>query len=490
MTSRTTPPVIAIVGAGIGGLAAALRLAHAGARVTVFEAQPTPGGKMRTIPSAAGPIDAGPTVLTMRSVFDDLFAAAGLQLDDYLTLTPLDTLARHYWPDGTMLDLMADPDDSLDQVTDVFGPRAADEVRGFSARAARLFDAFEAPMMKTASPGLAAMAGRVMRQPGLALDMAPHLSLAGLVQRSFGDPRLAQLFARYATYVGGAPQQSPALLSLIWAAEARGVWTVTGGMHQLAVTLARLAQEAGARFHYNTPVHRLAAQGGRVARLEYTGGTLDVDAVLFNGDPQAIAQGLLGAAPRPTVRPDSIRPRSLSAHVASFAATPRGLPLAHHTVFFADTPNAEFDEIAKGRTPVDATLYLCAQDHGHVAADALHRFEIIRNAPPLPTDKKEDDQCKTMMFDRMRQFGLTFSPGPVTITGPQEFATLFPASDGALYGRSPQGTMAAFKRPTARTTLPGLYLCGGGAHPGAGVPMAALSGQHAAEAMKHDLSLT
>ena len=485
-----TPSQIVIVGAGIGGLAAALRLAHAGHAVTVLEAQAAPGGKMRTLPTAAGPVDAGPTVLTLKPVFDALFAEVGLRLEDHLTLRPLDTLARHYWPDGATLDLMADPQDSAARIAQAFGPGSADDFRRFAARAARLFAAFEGPMMQAADPSQTALALRVARQPRLAVDMAPLRTLGALVQSSFRDPRLAQLFARYATYVGGRPDGSPALLSLIWEAEARGVWTVDGGMHALAATLARLAEGFGATFRYDTPVRRIVRQGGRVSAVVTDQGTLPAQMVLFNGDPKALRDGLLGDAPKAAVPPDAVTPRSLSAHVASFAAVPSGLPLAHHTLFFAADPQAEFTAIARGAVPDQATLYICAQDHG--AAPGLpQRFEIIRNAAPVAHGQQDEDfPCQTLIFDPLKAFGLTFSSGPVTVTGPADFARLFPGSDGSLYGRSPQGLTAALKRPTARTPVPGLYLCGGGAHPGAGVPMATLSGRHAAGAMLTDLSST
>ncbi|MFZ3581195.1 1-hydroxycarotenoid 3,4-desaturase CrtD [Loktanella sp. DJP18] len=485
-----TPADIVIVGAGIGGLAAAVRLANAGCIVTVVEALATPGGKMRTLPTQAGPVDAGPTVLTMKPVFDDLFADVGLRLEDHVTLRPLDTLARHYWPDGTTLDLMADAEDSAARIAEAFGPASADDFRHFGARAARLFAAFDGPMMQAADPSQTALALGVLSQPRLLADMAPHRTLAGLVQTAFRDPRLAQLFARYATYVGGMPGASPALLSLIWEAEARGVWTVDGGMHALATTLADLARGFGATFLYDTPVRRIVKQGGRVSGVVTDRATLPARMVLFNGDPKALLDGLLGDAPKAAVTTGSVTPRSLSAHVASFAAVPEGVPLSHHTVFFAADPQAEFDAIARGAVPTDATLYICAQDHD-AAPGALQRFEIIRNAAPVTRGRKDEEfSCQTLMFDALRRFGLTFSPGPVTVTGPADFARLFPGSDGSLYGRSPQGLTAALKRPTARTAVPGLYLCGGGAHPGAGVPMATLSARHAVGAMLSDLSST
>ena len=491
MRPARSPARIAVIGTGIGGLSAALWLAHAGARVTLFEAHPHVGGKMRTLPTAAGPVDAGPTVLTLRSVLDRLFAACGLALDDYLQLTRLDTLARHYWRGGPTLDLMADADESLARVDSAFGARAADEVRAFSARAERLFAAFEGPMMRTAEPSPLALALAVMRAPRLLADMAPGRSLERALAAQFSDPRLAQLFARYATYVGGSPAATPALLSLVWAAEARGVWSVAGGVAAVATALADRLEAAGAEIRLATPVRRIVHQQGRVTGVETDAGHHPADIVLFNGDPKALADGLLGPAPRRTVRRAQVAPRSLSAHVASFAATPSGLPLAHHTVLFADDPRAEFDAIARGRVPTDATLYLCAPDHDR---PGLQRFEIIRNAAPLPAQTpaqtEDPETCRKTIFDRMAHFGLRMTDGPVTITGPADFAAMFPGSDGSLYGRSPKGLTAALRRPRARTRVPGLYLCGGGAHPGAGVPMAALSGQHAAEAILSDLGST
>lgn len=494
MTSSA--PRVVIIGAGIGGLSAALRLAHGGFRVSVMERHATPGGKMRTLPTVAGPVDAGPTVLTMKPVFEALFADVGLRLSDHVTLEQQDMLARHFWPDGTQLDLMRDHDASIANVRATFGPHAAAEFAAFSVRTQKLFDAFDQPMMQAAAPTLAAMTARILRNPRLIPAMDPHLSLAQSLGKQFSDPRLAQLFARYATYVGGLPDASPALLALVWHAERSGVWHVKGGMYNLARGIADCAGAFGAAFQYNSYVTQIETQGGNVCAVHADGVRIPADAVLFNGDPAALAGGLLGPDAQTMVPQDAATPRSLSATVLSFAAVPQGVDLAAHNVFFADNPQTEYAPLGLGRQQTDPTLYICAQDRFTSTPTGPERFEIILNSPPLtsndPDDRKEKTTCYTLILDRLARFGLTFTPAPMldAVTAPRDFAALFPASAGALYGRSPHGMMAAFKRPTARTALRGLYLAGGGAHPGAGVPMAALSARHAAEAIAADLPST
>ncbi|RBO53672.1 methoxyneurosporene dehydrogenase [Rhodovulum sp. BSW8] len=489
-----SPGKVVVIGAGMGGLSAAIRLAHAGLEVEVVDRAPVPGGKMRTFDSDAGPVDAGPTVMTLRPVFEELFDSVGARLSDYVTLHREEVLARHWWPDGSTLDLFASREQSADAVGRFAGTRAEKEFRAFCRRSERLFHAFDAPMMRAAEPSQGALTRHVATHPWLALDMAPHRSLAQALGKAFSDRRLAQLFGRYATYVGGSPFQSPALLSLIWHAEEQGVWRVEGGMHRLARALEQLAHDKGVRFTFGHRATRVEIQQGAAAAVHLdSGARLPADVVVFNGDPAALAAGLLGEGLRETVAPDAVRPRSLSAYVWSYAAEPHGPEMVHHNVFFCDDAHAEFDPIARGEMPEDPTLYICAQDRGTGRSpEGLERFEIIMNGPPAadgadPTDE-EKETCRTRTFQTLARFGLTFDPRPgvQALTTPRQFAKLFPASDGSLYGRSPHGLTAALKRPTARTTVAGLYLAGGGTHPGAGIPMATLSGRHAAEAILTD----
>ncbi len=481
-----------IIGAGIAGLAAAIRLAAMGLRVTLLERHAHMGGKIRTTPSAAGPVDAGPTVLTMRHVFDDLFETAGARLEEHVTLIPQPLLARHFWPDGSTLDLFADRARSIEAVRAFGGARLASEFERFSCRAATLFEAFDAPMMQAAKPTLGGLVRHVLTKPHLIPQMSPVSSLSGLLKSQFSDPRLRQLFGRYATYVGGAPHLSPAVLALIWHAEESGVWVVKGGMHKLAEALAALAEQLGVEIHSGAHVEQIDIEHGAAQGVHCADGTrIAADLVVAAGDPRALASGALGPDAACIAQGTLKAKRSFSARVHSFAAEAHGPALAHHNVFFADPGTSEFDDLVAGRIPTNPTLYLCAEDRGQDSPpQGLERFEMIANAPATSDRLQPEDitQWHQRIMTRMASFGVTFSPTPGadTVTTPQSFARMFPASEGALYGQSPHGLVAAFQRPTARTKVTGLYLCGGGAHPGAGVPMATLSARHLAEAIWSD----
>jgi 1-hydroxycarotenoid 3,4-desaturase len=480
---------VIVIGAGIGGLATALPLVHRGFDVTVLERQSVPGGKMRQVNG----VDAGPTVLTMLDVFEALFDDVGEILGDQVTLIPQTILARHWWPDSGPLDLFPDRAQSAEAIGAFAGDKSRSEFLTFADRAARLFDGFRDPVMMHPEPSFVTLASHVMKHPSLIRDMGVGQTLKKLLERSFTDPRLRQLFGRYATYVGGSPDRSPALLSLIWDAEARGVWCVKGGMSALAQAIASQIERKGGTIRTKTTVKKINTAFGGVSGVTLQSGeTLYADHVVFNGDPRALALGLLGDTISGTAKITTKRARSHSANVWSFHAMPSEIDLVHHNVFFCDPSRNEFAEIERGYIPSDPTLYVCAEDRGQESpAPKTERFEIIMNTPPLTQRAAQPEDyeiCHTRTFPLLRRFGLIFSPepGPDALTTAKNFDALFPGSAGSLYGQTPHGMTAALDRPTARTRIKGLYLAGGGTHPGAGVPMAALSGRHAAEAIVTD----
>lgn len=493
---------ILVIGAGIGGLAAALRLAGAGRPVHVVEAAEYPGGKLRTLPSDAGPVDAGPTVMTLRPVFERLFRQAGLEMSDHVHTVPESVLARHWWPDGASLDLFSDAHACADAIREFGGPQAEQDFRTFHRTTSAMFRAFDQPVMQSARPDLPGILAACMGSPGMLASLFPGRTMWSALTSCFRDAKLRQLFGRYATYVGGSPFQSPALLSLIWQAEAAGVWRVEGGMSGLATGIAGAAEKLGARFSYGTAVQRIRpANDGFEVTLQ-DGARINASTIVFNGDPAALHQGLLGPDVRTAVRARGVTPRSLSAYVWSFAARPSGAALSHHNVFFNSDYRLEFSDIAAGRMARDAALYVCAQDRGSgLDPTGSERFEIILNASPVTANtlngehgdpSEEYPACRTQVFEALSRRGLDFDslPGRSSLTTPHGFAARFPGSAGSLYGLSPHGMMASFRRPVVRSRIPGLYLAGGGVHPGPGLPMAATSGRLAAEAILTDRALT
>ncbi|MEL7028970.1 MAG: FAD-dependent oxidoreductase, partial [Pseudomonadota bacterium] len=316
---------VAVIGAGIGGLSAALILAHRGFDVTIYEARSTPGGKIRQETAGGPPTDCGPTVFTMDWAFRAIFEAADETLEEHLTIDRADLLARHAWPDGSRLDLFCDLDRSAEAVRKLAGEQDARAFRAFSSRSQRIFDVLSPKFLKRQRPGFWSMAGRVGPNVRLGLDMAPHLTLAQLLRRTFRDPRLRQLFGRYATYVGGSPYLTPAMMMLIWHAERTGVWTVRGGMYEIVRQLTSLIENRGGRVRCGEPVSQILEKDGAVTGVHLKSGEdAPADIVVYNGDVAALAAGLLPSpnVPRPTPPSD----RSLSALTAVVYATVEGFP--------------------------------------------------------------------------------------------------------------------------------------------------------------------
>jgi 1-hydroxycarotenoid 3,4-desaturase len=499
-----------IVGGGVGGLTAAVSLASRGVEVTLLERAARVGGKLSDFDVGGQWIDSGPTVLTKRSIFETVFREAGDDFARHVRLTPLDVLARHAWSDGARLDLFADEPRSVEAIAAFAGGRAADGYRRFSADARRTYETLDAPFMQRDKTSLPMMLARIAARgvPGLK-DMwalQPYASLWRELGRYFDDLRLRQLFARYATYCGGSPFQSPATLMLVAHLEQQGVWSVDGGMQRLAEALGALATRAGATLITQSDVETVLIEGGRATgvRLD-TGRVLKADAVVFNGDVAALNAMTREPNREPSTRTAvprrALGPRSLSAMTMSVIAETRGLELAHHTVCFGDDYRAEFDAIFKHGTICERpTVYVCAPDHNASQGDAgqgkiatPQRLFCLINAPANGDDHiataQEIDQWQLRIFAHLQRCGLTVIPrSAAVVSTPSDFHRRFPATGGALYGPAPHTVLSAFSRAGSRTRIPGLYLAGGSLHPGPGLPMAAQSGRLAAQCLLADLA--
>ncbi len=480
--SRAADHRVVVVGAGIGGLVAAVLLAARGLDVTVLESADGPGGKMRRVVVDGQPVDSGPTVFTMRWVLDAVFAAAGVRLEDRLRIAPLTVLARHAWrgrsddgADSPRLDLFSDRQRSVDAVGRFAGAAEARRFEAFCDEARRLYQTLEGPYIRSQRPGFARMVA----------DLGPR----GLATLAALGP-LATLAGRLGRLLDG-------------------VWRVDGGMHAVAQALADVAAERGARMRYGRRVESLQVDGGRVTGVCMADGErLDADTVVFNGDVNALAAGRLGPGARRASAPVAPRERSLSAVTWSMHCASAGFPLTMHNVFFDDDYASEFADIfGRGRLPQRGTVYVCAQDRDDDATLRVRRpgdterLLALVNAPALgdlgpggaaSLNDEEIDRCQRRSFALLKSCGLQLHPQAqqVVRTTPQDFERLFPATGGALYGRASHGWLAQFRRSGATSRLPGLLTVGGSVHPGPGVPMAAMSGRLAAEVLMARLDST
>lgn len=498
----TPPKHVVVIGAGAGGLAAAVDLAVAGVRVTVLEGSAEPGGKMQQVQVEGRAIDTGPTVFTMRWVFEQLFADAGASLDIALPHRPTGLLARHWWPGGACLDLDHKRERSAANIAAFSDASNADGYLRFCRDAQALYQLLRDRFMASQKPNAVKLAAQLGPLGGIRLlGLQPQRSLWRALGSYFTDARLQQLFGRYATYVGSSPLQASSILSLIAHVEQDGVWTLPGGMSSLARSMYQLAQHHGAEFHFQRSVKRIHRDGSRIRWVETNDGEhIDAEAVIFNGDSAALASGLLGGSVSPACEPTSRDQRGLSAITWSAIANIDRGQLAYHNVIFDRHYPTEFNAIFKRRRrPRRPTVYICAQDRWAVSSDdppaSPHaegdRVLILINAPADGDIDVWSDGATDAAWDATQSvleragIELSLRPGHITRT-PHWYAQRYMGTGGSLYGRASHGLWSSFQRPSARTAIPGLYLCGGSAHPGPGVPMATLSGRLAAAALLKD----
>ncbi len=481
-----------VIGAGVGGLSAAIRLAQAGQRVLVLEQNPAVGGKMSELRDRGYRWDRGPSVITMRPVFEDLFAAAGRRLADYLTLEPVEPLTRYVWPDGIRLDATRDLARMAEQIESI-EPRDVEGYLAYLAYAARLHRV-TGPAFIYGDPVSPATLLQVPMRDWLAVDGWRTMDQA--IRSHVRSPRLRQLLGRFATYVGASPYRAPATLNVIAHVELTGgVWYPRGGIYAIARALERLAGERGVEIRQGARVEAITVASGRASGVRVAGQTLEAESVLANVD---VAKRILRLLPEPLRRRASFEP-SVSGFVLLLGV--RGLTpgLAHHNIFFNADYRSEFEDVfQRGRPPQDPTIYITATsktDPEHAPTGCENWFVLV-NAPPIDERwdwAREADRYRDHVLATLAARGLDVRDRIEVehrLT-PVDLERLTGARRGALYGMSSNAMWSAFRRPANRAAdLPGLYFAGGTAHPGGGVPMVALSGAAAARAILRDARRT
>lgn len=493
-SSRATPQVydVVVIGAGAGGLAAALELASAGRSVAVVEAGSEEGGKIGRARHEGVYFDTGPSVLTMTDVLADLLTAAGANIADELELLESPTF-RYHWPDGAELDVAFAPEQTVANIKDAFGAKAAADFLGFLDYAKQIWDAAAPNFVYGPAPSFGSIAKLGLKSLGLVRKIDPMRSMQSAIERHVAEPHLRDLLQRYATYNGSDPRRAPATLNCIAHVElGLGCYGIEGGMFELARTLRRLAEARGVEFVFDARVEELVTEDRSVTRVVAPGHELRARQVVFNGDV-ATLEGLL---PRAGTGVEVAEPPSMSGWTAVIKAARRDHDTRpSHAVLFPEIYVEEFRDIFdRDRPPVEPTVYICAQEKAH-RRDGWDEHEplfVMANAPPEPAKGNSDgavwDTLRERVEHRLHAAELV-EPDDTIVweRTPVGLANRFRGSRGAIYGAASNSQFAAFQRaPNRVATISNLYLASGSAHPGGGVPMCLLSGRAAARAALED----
>ncbi|MGK5684617.1 phytoene desaturase family protein [Actinoplanes sp. URMC 104] len=468
---------IVVIGAGVGGLTAAVRLARAGHSVVVFERSGELGGKLGVYERDGFRFDTGPSLLTLPQVFTEA------ELD----LTPLDPVVRHVFPDGTVLDSSPVHAEFLARIEAALGPGAAHDWDRFWRRAARIWDAsWRSVLRRPVTPGsLAALSWRV----GDLAAIAPGRSLRSLGRQYLRDWRLRMMLDRYATYTGADPRRAPAALAAVPYAElAFGGWYVPGGLGTLGSALESRCAAAGVRIVRNTEVRRIETADGRVRGVRLASGDLEpADEVVSNVDAVTVYRDLL-PSPR---RLAGLTDRSLAGFVLLLGVRGQTPSLAHHTVFFPAHYDGEFDAIfgsaaRRARPAGDPTVFVTRAADPRVHPDGCEAWFVLINAPRHGTGWRATDWRRPGLaeayadhvLDVLARRGLDVRDRLVfrETRTPADLAAATGAPGGAIYG-----TAGGLVRPVNSGPVQGLHLVGGSVHPGGGLPMVTLSAQMVAD---------
>ncbi len=495
-----TDPIV-IIGAGIGGLSAAIRLAAAGERVVMLEQNAQVGGKMGEFRAGGFRWDTGPSVITMRHVFDDLFAAAGRRLDDYLTLLPVEPLTRYFYPDGVIFDATRDLSRMVEQIA-ALDERDVEGYLAYLAYAARIHRITDEKFIYSDPPTFAQLARTPLRDIP-AVD--PLRTMDGAIRGFVRDPHLRQLLGRFATYVGASPFRAPATLNVIAHVELtggvfvpQGVRSTHGGIYAIAQAYARLAEELGVEVQTNCAADRINVQGGRVTGVTLAdGSTLAARAVIANVDVATVYERLLpsdAVDPRRVARLIHAEP-SCSGFVLLLGVEGEHPTLAHHNIFFSTDYRREFDDIfARGTPPDDPTIYVAitSKTNADDAPAGCENWFVLVNAPALDQRFdwiREASAYRDRVLAKLAAFGFDVRDQirVEKMLTPRDLERLTGARRGALYGTSSNDRFGAFRRPHNRAPdVRGLYFAGGTTHPGGGVPLVTLSGKVAARLVLED----
>jgi phytoene desaturase len=484
---------VVVIGAGMGGMAVAARLAVKRHDVTVVEQATTYGGKLGTVERDGFVFDTGPSLLTLPAVYRDLFLKTGGALEDAIDLQDLEPAFGYRFGDGTTMDMPGvDTARCARALGEALGGTAEQQWRAYMRRAGDMWQVTRRPFLEAELTGLRDLLP-LARNLSDVRTVAPFRSQRTVASSYLHDPRLRMLADRYATYAGSDPRKAPAALATIpYVEQTFGAYHVGGGVRRLADALHARTLERGVAYRFGADVTEVMTASTGVTGVRLADGeVIDADVVVANADATHLYRDLVrdprGAAALRRVRRAT---PSLSGFVLLLAVRGRTPGLRHHNVWFPSDYDAEFDAIfGRHARPVDdPTVYVCAPDDPLMRPDADHEsWFVLVNAPRHSTtgERSTVDWTATGLADAYRDRILAVMAARgfdvrdrllwCEVRTPADLERDTRAPGGAIYGTSSNGARAAFLRPANRSPVPGLFLVGGSAHPGGGLPLVGMS---------------
>ena len=474
---------VIVVGAGMGGLAAANELAAKGLSVLVLEGTTQIGGKARTQVVDGVEFDTGPSVLTLPEVADSVFRASGSSLEEQVTLLRPTPNFRYVFPSGVELDVHHELEETCQSVRGTLGATAEHEFRRFLNLSKRIWDNAAPAFVFQDAPSV----WGVFRQGPVVWASSTRIdafkSMKGAIEAVVKNEELRALLLRYATYNGSDPRRAPGTLNCIAHVElGLGGFGIQGGMGVLANALANRALDCGAEIELGSRVSRIELSGKKVTGVKLEDGRFErAEAVVVNAAASHLLNQLLPEAASDLSQGEP----SMSGWTAIHRA--RRVGRAAHTVLMHTPYLEEFEDIFdRNIPPVSPTVYLCAQEvcHQRVGWADREPVFVMANAPAL-SEEQDFGPLRAAVIARLKQASL-WSDGDDLVweRTPWDLAQTYPHTQGSIYGMASHGWSAAFRRPPNRLSgFEGVYLASGSAHPGGGVPLALQSGRLAARAL-------
>lgn len=477
---------VIIIGAGLGGMSAGIRLANAGWTVDIYESQTFPGGKIGQFEKDGFRFDTGPSLLTMPFVIEELFQDSGYMLQDFFEVKKLEILTKYFYPDGTIIDAYADQEKFAKEI-EAKTSDSKSSVLNFLKYAKNIYDA-------TADIFIFGSLEKFLKFPSLLnpqnilllprmFRLDPFRTMDQANSSFFKDPKTIQLFDRFATYNGSNPYRAPATLNVIAHVEhGIGGFYPAKGIYEIPNAIYKLALKKGVKFHFNSKVTQIIHSKNKILGINEDNHFIPCENIISNADVVTTYKKLLNY-------PSEYSKQELSTSVLVFNWGVKGIHenLEIHNILFSNDYKKEMDEIFSSQVPSDPTIYINVSSKYNLsdAPEGCENWFVLVNVPSHELTNTDIQNAKLKIQNKILEIlGIDLKDKILVeeILTPQLIESRTSSFMGALYGPSSNSKFSAFLRQQAKAKdFGGLYFCGGSAHPGGGIPLVIESGKFAAE---------